>query len=50
MKEIDPDFHLDCAWVPDQNSPARRYVEVLKRYDAGFVWHGLLSHIDHSAI
>jgi hypothetical protein len=48
MRSIAPMAHLDCAWTPDQTRPLSGYVEVLKRADAGFVWHGFLHHVDHS--
>ncbi len=50
VRSIVPDAHLDCAWTPDQARPSIRYVETLKRFDAGFVWHGLLHHNDHSKL
>jgi hypothetical protein len=50
MREIADGFHLDCAWTPDQSRPLRSYVSTLKEFGAGFVWHGLLSHIDHTKI
>ncbi len=42
--------HLDCAWIPENQFTSRRYVEVLKRHNAGFVWHGLYRHIDHGVL
>jgi hypothetical protein len=50
MHSIAPNVHLDCAWTPDQTRPLSRYVEILKRFDAGFVWHGFLHHVDHSSL
>ncbi|MGD0076313.1 MAG: hypothetical protein ABSD31_18545 [Candidatus Binataceae bacterium] len=48
MRQIAPDFHLDCAWIPSQARPLRRSVEILKEFKAGFVWHGFLDHVDYS--
>lgn len=48
--EIADGFHLDCGWTPDQSCPLRSYVITLKEFGAGFVWHGLLSHVDHTRI
>ena len=45
-----PTVHIDFAWTPDQTRPDRRYIEVLRQFDAGFIWHGLLRHIDHRSI
>jgi hypothetical protein len=45
-----PDFHIDFAWTPSEIHPSRRYVEVLKEFGAGFVWHGLHRHVDHSLV
>ncbi len=49
-REIAGGFHLDCGWTPDQSCPLRSYVTTLKEFGAGFVWHGLLSHVDHRKI
>jgi hypothetical protein len=43
-------IHVDFGWTPDQSRPSRRYIEILKEYQCGFVWHGLLNHIDHRTI
>lgn len=50
MRRLAPDFRLDCAWIPSQARPTRRYVEILKEFNVGFVWHGFLNHTDHSQI
>jgi hypothetical protein len=50
MRSIAPDAHLDCAWSPDQARPLSRYIDALKRFGAGFVWHGFLHHVDHSSL
>jgi hypothetical protein len=42
--------HVDFGWTPDQLRPSRRYIEILKEYQCGFVWHGLLHHVDHRTI
>lgn len=43
-------IHVDFGWTPDQLRPSRRYIEILKEYQCGFVWHGLLHHVDHRTI
>jgi hypothetical protein len=43
-------IHVDFAWTPDQNRASRRYVQTLKQFNAGFVWHGLLRHVDHRSV
>jgi hypothetical protein len=45
-----PQIHVDFGWTPDQSGPSHRYVETLKRFNVGFVWHGLLHHVDHRTI
>jgi hypothetical protein len=45
-----PGIHVDFAWTPNHARPARRYIEMLRRYNTGFVWHGFLRHIDHRTI
>jgi hypothetical protein len=45
-----PGIHTDFAWTPCHTRPHRRYIEVLSRYNTGFVWHGFLRHIDHRTI
>jgi hypothetical protein len=45
-----PGIHTDFAWTPSDTRPHRRYIEVLRRYNTGFVWHGFLRHIDHLTI
>jgi hypothetical protein len=44
------DFHVDLAWTPTHTRPDRRYINLLRRYNTGFVWHGFLRHIDHRLI
>jgi hypothetical protein len=43
-------IHVDFAWTPNHTRPDRRYIEMLRRYNTGFVWHGFLRHIDHRTI
>jgi len=50
MREIAPGAHLDCGWTPNQNRPPASLVAQLKAFDAGFVWHRLLRHVDYSQI
>jgi hypothetical protein len=45
-----PGIHIDFGWTPDQTRPSRAYVEAVKQFNSGFVWHGLLHHIDHRSI
>jgi len=45
-----PGIHTDFAWTPRHTAPHRRYIDVLNRYNTGFVWHGFLRHIDHRTI
>jgi hypothetical protein len=45
-----PGVHVDFGWTPDQTRPSGRYVETLKQFNAGFVWHGLLHHTDHRTV
>lgn len=45
-----PGIHIDFGWTPDQNRPSHGYVEAIKQFNAGFVWHGLLHHVDHRSI
>ena len=45
-----PAVHIDFAWTPDQTRPDPRYIEILRQFNSGFVWHGLLRHVDHRSI
>ncbi|HJU28387.1 MAG TPA: hypothetical protein VJ718_04410 [Candidatus Binataceae bacterium] len=45
-----PGVRVDFAWTPDQSRPSRRYIETLKEFNTGFVWHGLLHHVDHRTV
>ncbi len=44
------DVHVDFAWTPHHTRPDRRYIELLRQYNTGFVWHGFLRHVDHRLI
>jgi hypothetical protein len=50
IEEVCPGAHTDFAWTPRHTSPCRGYLEVMKRFSTGFVWHGFYRHIDHSLI
>jgi hypothetical protein len=50
MREIASGAHLDCGWTPNQNRAPAGLVAQLKAFDAGFVWHGLLRHVDYSQV
>ncbi len=45
-----PGVHVDYAWTPNQTHPHRRYINLLSRYNTGFVWHGFLRHVDHRTV
>jgi hypothetical protein len=45
-----PGVHLDFAWTPNQTHPDRRYIDLLRRFNTGFVWHGFLQHVDHRTL
>ncbi len=45
-----PGAHTDFAWTPSYTHPAHAYVETLRKYPTGFVWHGLHRHVDHRRI
>ena len=45
-----PGVHVDFAWTPNHTHPNRRYIELLRRYNTGFVWHGFLQHVDHRTL
>jgi hypothetical protein len=45
-----PGIHVDFAWTPNDTHPNRRLVDLLRRSNAGFVWHGFLRHVDHRNI
>jgi hypothetical protein len=42
-----PEAHVDFAWTPNQSYPGHRYIDALKRYKTGFIWHGFCRRIDH---
>ena len=50
LRQICAAVHIDFAWTPEHTRPDRGYIEVLRRFDTGFVWHGLMRHIDHRSI
>ena len=53
LRHIDrlcPGAHTDFAWTPRHTSPCRGYIEVMKKFSTGFVWHGLYRHVDHRAL
>jgi hypothetical protein len=50
LEALYPGVHVDFAWTPLHANPDRRYVNLLKHYNSGFVWHGFLRHIDHRTI
>ena len=45
-----PRSHTDFAWTPSHSSPCRSYLDAMKEFRTGFVWHGLWRHVDHRAI
>ncbi len=45
-----PGIHTDFAWTPWHTRPHRGFLNVLCRYNTGFVWHGYLHHVDHRTI
>ena len=45
-----PGVHVDFAWTPDQTHPYQAYIDTLKAYNTGFVWHGFQHHVDHTKI
>jgi hypothetical protein len=47
IREHFPEAHIDFAWTPNQSHPSHRYVETLKRYNTGFIWHGFCRRVDH---
>jgi hypothetical protein len=50
VRERVPDGSVDFAWTPNQSHPSHRYLKTMTDFHAGFVWHGFLRHVDHSAI
>ncbi len=42
-----PSAHIDFAWTPADHHPSRKYLDILKKFRTGFVWHGFLHHVDH---
>ena len=42
-----PGAHVDFAWTPDQLRPANSYVDTLKRFNTGIIWHGFKHHINY---
>lgn len=50
LRHIDhlcPGAHTDFAWTPCHTNPCRSYLEAMKEFSTGFVWHGLCRHVDH---
>jgi hypothetical protein len=53
LRHIDhlcPGAHTDFAWTPCHTNPCRSYLEAMKEFSTGFVWHGLCRHVDHRVI
>lgn len=50
IDDLRPGAHTDFAWTPCHTSPCRGYLEAMKGFSTGFVWHGLWRHVDHRAI
>jgi len=50
IEEVCPGAHTDFAWTPWHTRPSRRYLDVMKKFPTGFVWHGFHRHVDHYAI
>ncbi|HEY6394981.1 MAG TPA: hypothetical protein VIX12_06145, partial [Candidatus Binataceae bacterium] len=40
LEDLYPGIHVDFAWTPDQMHTGRRYIEIIKQFNTGFVWHG----------
>ena len=47
IEHLCPHAHTDFAWTPSHTSPCRGYLEAMKQFSTGFVWHGLSRHVDH---
>jgi hypothetical protein len=47
-RELCEEVHLDFAWTPALSRPDPRYLNILKRFGVGFVWHGFWRHVNHS--
>jgi hypothetical protein len=47
VSDLYPGAHTDFAWTPCHTSVSRGYVQAMKRFPTGFVWHGLYRHVDH---
>lgn len=50
LDAVCPGVHIDFGWTPQYAHPSARYIEALKRFNAGFVWHGLHRHVDHGQV
>jgi hypothetical protein len=50
IDQLCPGAHTDFAWTPRHTSPCRGYLEAMKEFSTGFVWHGLYRHVDHRMI
>jgi hypothetical protein len=50
IDQLCPGAHTDFAWTPRHTSPSRGYLEAMKEFPTGFVWHGLYRHVDHRVI
>jgi len=47
LESLAPGTHVDFAWTPNYGHPGQRYIQAVKQFKTGFVWHGLFRHIDH---
>lgn len=50
IEHLCPGAHTDFAWTPCHTNPCRGYIETMKEFPTGFVWHGLCRHVDHRTI
>ncbi len=50
LERLCPGIHVDFGWSPQYDRPSARYIKALKRFNVGFVWHGLYRHVNHRRI
>ncbi len=50
IEKVCPGAHTDFGWTPRHTHASQSYLEVMKNFATGFVWHGLWRHIDHRTI
>ena len=45
-----PGMRTDFGWIPDRTHPNLGFLNLVRKFNTGFVWHGLRHHCDHALL